>query len=111
MLTRAEEEQGMPKMKRQRATGKGRQGDPLLVALLAEAQKKIKSLSVQLEKTERRKEAAREKQGKSRYHSLIKQRAMEALKAGMTKAEVSAWLGVGLGALDVWAQKPKRSRV
>lgn len=72
--------------------------------LLDEALKKIKQLTLQLEATDRRKEAAREKKGTSRYHVLVKERAIALLKEGKSKEEVSAALGVSLGALAVWSK-------
>lgn len=64
----------------------------------------IKKLEKQLEKTDRRKEAARERKGASRYHALVKARAIEQLRQGKILEEVSAACMVGLGALTVWAK-------
>lgn len=81
--------------------------------LLAEALKQIKHLTLALERTDRRKEEARQKKGSSRYHFLIKERGLQMLREGKSKEEVSeALIGVTMGAIDVWAkslEKPARA--
>jgi len=75
--------------------------------LLEEALKQVKRLTLALERTDRRKEEARQKKGSSRYHFLIKDRALALLKEGKSKEEVQDALGVTGGAIEAWTAKGK----